>query len=144
MMANKIRWGILGTGRMAGDFVQGLQRVNDAELVAVGSRTRESAQAFAAKFNIPTIHAGYENLARDEAVDVIYIATPHNSHKDNTILCLDNGKAVLCEKPFTINAGEAEEVIKLARRNNLFLMEAMWTRYIPAIIKLRELLDQME
>lgn len=141
-MADKIRWGILGTGRMAGDFAQGLQKVNDAELVAVGSRTLESAQAFAAKFNIPSIHTGYENLARDEAVDVIYIATPHNSHKDNTILCLENGKAVLCEKPFTINAGEAEEVIKLARRKNLFLMEAMWTRYIPAVIKLRELLDQ--
>jgi predicted dehydrogenase len=142
MMGKNIRWGILGTGRMAGDFATGLQRVDDAELVAVGSRTHESAQTFATKFNIPNIHASYENLARDDKVDVIYIATPHNSHKDNTILCLENNKAVLCEKPFTINAKEAELVIGLARSKNLFLMEAMWTRYIPAIIKLRELLDQ--
>jgi len=141
-MGNKIRWGILGTGRMASDFATGLQKVDDAELVAVGSRTNDAAKRFAAKFNIPNFHAGYENLARDENVDVIYIATPHILHKDNTILCLENGKAVLCEKPFTINAKEAEAVIKLARKKNLFLMEAMWTRYIPAIIKLRELLDQ--
>jgi len=142
MMSNKIRWGILGTGRIASEFAQGLQKVSDAELVAVGSRTHESAQTFATKLNIPNIHAAYENLARDENVDVIYIATPHNSHKDNTILCLENNKAVLCEKPFTINAKEAELVIELARSKNLFLMEAMWTRYIPAIIRLRELLDR--
>ena len=141
-MGNKIRWGILGTGRMAGDFATGLQKIDDAELVAVGSRTGDSAQGFATKFNIPNFHSGYENLARDEDVDVIYIATPHTLHKDNTILCLENDKAVLCEKPFTINAEEAEEVIELARKKNLFLMEAMWTRYIPAIIKLRELLDR--
>ncbi len=141
-MSNKIRWGILGTGRIASEFATGLQRVDDAELVAVGSRTNDAAKRFAAKFNIPNFHAGYDNLARDNDVDVIYIATPHNSHKDNTILCLENGKAVLCEKPFTINAKEAEMVIELARSRNLFLMEAMWTRYIPAIIKLRELLDQ--
>lgn len=142
MMRNKIRWGILGTGRIAGEFATGLQKVNDAELVAVGSRTSKSAREFAANFDIPNIHASYESLARDENVDVIYIATPHNSHKENTILCLENNKAVLCEKPFTINAKEAEAVIGLARSKNLLLMEAMWTRYLPAIIKLNELLDQ--
>ena len=142
MMSNKIRWGILGTGRIAGAFATGLQKVHDAELRAVGSRTIDSAQNFAAKFNIPNVHSGYENLAQDEDVDIIYIATPHTLHKDNTILCLENGKAVLCEKPFTINAREAEEVIKLARKKNLFLMEAMWTRYIPAVIRLKELLDR--
>ena len=141
-MANQIRWGILGTGRIAGEFAQSLQKADDAQLVAVGSRTLESARSFAAKFNIPNIHATYENLARDENVDVIYIATPHNSHKDNTILCLENNKAVLCEKPFTINAKEARQVIELARSKNLFLMEAMWTRYIPAITRLKELLDR--
>ena len=141
-MSNNIRWGILGTGRMAGNFAMGLKEVNDAELVAIGSRTRVSAQKFAAKFNVPNIHQGYENLATDENVDVIYIATPHNSHKDNAVLCLENGKAVLCEKPFTINAEEAEMVINMARSKNIFLMEAMWTRYIPAVVKLRELLDK--
>jgi len=141
-MSNKIRWGILGTGRMASDFATGLTKVNDAELVAIGSRTKDSALRFAEKFNVPDIHEGYENAARDENVDVIYIATPHNSHKDNAVLCLENGKAVLCEKPFTINAEEAEIVIKLARNKNIFLMEAMWTRYIPAVVKLRELLDE--
>lgn len=141
-MNNKIRWGILGTGRMASDFAMGLKKVNDAELVAIGSRTRDSALRFAEKFNIPGIHEGYENVANDENVDVVYIATPHNSHKDNAVLCLENGKAVLCEKPFTINAEEAEELINLARSKNTFLMEAMWTRYIPAVVKLRELLDK--
>lgn len=141
-MGKVIRWGILGTGRIAGDFATGLQKVDDAELVAVGSRTGDSARSFAAKFDIPNIHTGYEKLVRDEVVDVIYIATPHTLHKDNTILCLENGKAVLCEKPFTINAKEAAEVIALARSRRLFLMEAMWTRYIPAITRLRELLNQ--
>ena len=141
-MSKKIRWGILGTGRMAGEFAKGLTEVNDAQLVAIGSRTKDSAQRFAANFNVPNIHLGYENVATDENVDVIYIATPHNSHKDNAVLCLENGKAVLCEKPFTINAEEAEMVINLARRKNIFLMEAMWTRFIPAVVKLRELLDK--
>ena len=140
-MSNKIRWGILGTGRMASDFALGLAQVNDAELVAIGSRTRASALRFAQKFNIPNIHQEYENVAKDDNVDVVYIATPHSLHKDNAILCLENGKAVLCEKPFTINAQEAETVIKLAQSKNIFLMEAMWTRYIPAVVKLRELLD---
>ncbi len=141
-MSNNIRWGILGTGRMAGNFAMGLKELNDAELVAIGSRTKDSAQRFAAKFNVPNIHQGYENVTTDENVDVIYIATPHNSHKDNAVLCLENGKAVLCEKPFTINAEEAEMVINLARSKNIFLMEAMWTRFIPAVVKLRELLDK--
>ena len=141
-MLKKIRWGIIGTGRIASEFATGLKNVTDAELVAVGSRTKESAQEFAQTFNIPNIHKGYENVANDADVDVVYIATPHNSHKENTMLCLENGKAVLCEKPFTINAREAEEVISFARNKNIFLMEAMWTRYIPAIIKLRELLNE--
>ena len=140
-MSNKIRWGILGTGRMAHDFTKGLKELDDAELVAIGSRSMDSARQFAREFNVPNIHEGYENVAKDEDVDVIYIATPHNSHKDNSVLCLENGKAVLCEKPFTINAKEAESVIELARSKNIFLMEAMWTRYVPAIVRLRELLE---
>ncbi len=127
----KIRWGILGTGRIAGDFARGLTAVDDAELVAVGSRTAESANAFADKFSVPTRHASYEALANDSNVDIVYVATPHSLHKENTILCLEGGRAVLCEKPFAINTGEAEEMIAASKRTGRFLMEAMWTHCLP-------------
>lgn len=127
----KIRWGILGTGRIAGDFATGLAAVEDAEIVAVGSRSQSSADAFADRFDIPNRHPSYTDLAADPQVDIIYVATPHSLHKDNTILCLEAGKAVLCEKPFAINAGEAWEMIDCARATGNFLMEAMWTRYLP-------------
>jgi len=128
---DKIRWGILGTGRIAGDFAQGLTAVDDADLVAVGSRTAETANAFADRFSIPTRHASYADLANDPNVDIVYIATPHSLHKENSILCLEGGRAVLCEKPFAINTVEAEEMMAAARRTGCFLMEAMWTRCLP-------------
>jgi predicted dehydrogenase len=137
-----IRWGILGTGRIAGLFAEGLTVLPQAELVGVGSRSQESADAFGARFNIPHRHASYESLANDPDIDVIYVATPHPLHEDNSLLCLNAGKAVLCEKPFTINANEAKTVIYCARQANLFLMEAMWTRFTPIMVKLRELLAQ--
>jgi predicted dehydrogenase len=139
---DKIRWGILSTGWIAKKFAEGLSVLPDAEIVAVGSRAQETADAFGEKFGVPHRHASYEALADDPAVDVVYIGTPHPFHKDNSLLCLEAGKAVLCEKPFTINAGEAKEVIALAREKGLFLMEAMWSRYIPIIVKLRELLAE--
>ena len=140
-MIEKIGWGILGTGRIAKAFATGLQEVNNAELFAVGSRNQVSADQFADEFQIPQRYANYKEVTQDSNVDVIYIATPHSLHKDNAIMCIESGKAVLCEKPFTINASEAETVINLARDRELFLMEAMWTRYIPAIVKLKELLS---
>ena len=127
---------------MAKAFATGLKEVSDARLIAVGSRTMESARQFAEEFNVPMSYASYENIATDNDIDVVYIATPHTYHKDHAVMCLENGKSVLCEKPFTINADEARFVIELAREKNLFLMEAMWTRYIPAIVRLRELLQQ--
>ncbi len=139
-MTEKTRWGILGTGSIARKFAEGLKAVDDAELLAVGSRTADSADRFAESFNIPHRHDSYEKLAGDADVDVIYIATPHTLHADNTILCLEAGKPVLCEKPFTVNASEAQRVIDTAKRKNLFLMEAMWTRFVPAMFKFRELL----
>ena len=142
-MADRIRWGILGTGRMASDFAIGLTRVDDAELVAVGSRSSKSACLFAEKFGVSNAHPSYERLANDASVDVVYIATPHTLHYENALMCMKSGKAVLCEKPFTINAREAETLIRYARDHNVFLMEAMWTRFIPAVIKLRELLRKM-
>ena len=128
---DKIRWGILGTGRIAGDFATGLAAEEDAEIVAVGSRTQETADRFADRFEIPNRHPTYDALAADPKVDIIYIATPHPLHKENTISCLRAGKAVLCEKPFAINSSEAQEMIDCARANGVFLMEAMWTRFLP-------------
>ena len=139
-MAEKIRWGILGTGSIARKFAEGLKALDDAELVAVGSRTQQSADAFGDAFGVPHRRASYEALASDADVDVIYVATPHALHKDNTILCLRAGKPVLCEKPFAINAREAEEMIRCARERKLFLMEAMWSRFFPITFKVRELL----
>ncbi|NJN82561.1 MAG: Gfo/Idh/MocA family oxidoreductase [Caldilineaceae bacterium] len=136
-MFETVRWGILGTGSIARKFATGLGALADAELVAVGSRTAESASRFADEFAIPARHASYAALAADPTVDAIYIATPHTLHKENMLLCLNAGKAVLCEKPFTINASEAQEAINLARARGLFLMEAMWTRYLPLMVELR-------
>jgi dihydrodiol dehydrogenase / D-xylose 1-dehydrogenase (NADP) len=139
-MTNIVRWGILGPGGIAHKFVRGLKWLPDAAVTAVGSRSLERAAAFAGQYDIPGIYGCYEDLARDPNVDIIYVATPHPAHKDNCLSCLRAGKAVLCEKPFTMNAPEAGEVIQVARGANLFLMEAMWTRYLPAVIKARELL----
>ena len=133
-------WGILGTGKIARLFASDLACVPDAKLIAIGSRSGERAREFGKKFHVPNQHGSYAELANDPQVEAIYIATPASAHKENTLLCLDAGKAVLCEKPFTINAREAEEVISLARRKKVFLMEAMWTRFVPLISKVRNLL----
>jgi len=136
--SDKIRWGILATGGIAGKFAEDLRHVPDAEAVAVGSRTRESAEAFAGRHGIPRAYGSYEELVRDPDVDIVYVASIHPAHAEHVLLCLEAGKAVLNEKPFTVNAGEAERLIRTARGRGLFLMEAMWTRYLPAIRKVRE------
>jgi predicted dehydrogenase len=141
-MSNKVRWGIIGTGHIAKKFAEGLLSLPEAELVAVGSRSQVSADDFAAWYGIPHRHTTYAGLASDPDVDAVYVATPHPFHKDNSLLCLNAGKAVLCEKPFTLNAAQAEEVIKLARAKRLFLMEAMWTRFLPILVEVRELLAE--
>lgn len=139
-MTRKIRWGILSTGAIARQFAQGLTSVPDAELVAVGSRTQAAADRFGDAFRVPRRHASYRAVAEDPDVDVVYIGTPHNLHCENTLMCLEAGKPVLCEKPFAINATQAERMVALARSKRLFLMEALWTRYLPAMIELRRLL----
>ncbi|SRR5450759_3370 len=138
----KIRWGILSTGKIASEFAQGLAHAPGAELVAVGSRGVETAQAFGARFNVPHRHATYEALVNDPDVDVIYVATPHNLHYANAKLCLEAGKAALVEKAFTLNAPQAAGLIGLARQKGLFLMEAMWDRFLPHMVKVRELVKQ--
>ena len=140
MKVNSIRWGILGTGWIANEFAQGLARLSDAELVAVGSRSLESAERFGAQYEVPHRHASYQALARDTDVDVIYVATPNPLHKEHSLLCLESGKPVLCEKPFALNAREAEHVNQVAREKKLFLMEAMWSRFFPLMAKVRTLL----
>jgi predicted dehydrogenase len=141
-MAEKIRWGILGTGTIAKKFATGLSTLPDAELVAIGSRSQAKADAFALEFKIPFRHASYESLVNDACVDAVYVATPHSLHAENSLLALRAGKPVLCEKPFTINAIEAERVIRFAREKKILLMEAMWTRFLPLMVRLRELLPE--
>ena len=111
---DKIHWGILGTGNIAKKFALGLSVLPDAELVAVGSRKQETADAFGAQFDAPHRHTSYEALAEDADVDVIYVATPHSYHCENTLMCLDAGKAVLCEKPFAINASQTRQMVAKA------------------------------
>jgi predicted dehydrogenase len=139
-LTKPIRWGILGTGWIANEFAQGLAQLVDAELVAVGSRTLESAQRFGERYNAPHRHASYEALAGDPDVDVIYVATPNPLHRKHSLLCLEAGKPVLCEKPFALNAREAAEMIEVAREKKIFLMEAMWSRFFPLMAKVRTLL----
>ncbi|MEN8174013.1 MAG: Gfo/Idh/MocA family oxidoreductase, partial [Chloroflexota bacterium] len=142
MPDNTINWGILGPGIISTDFAQGLEAVPDAKIVAVGSRDLDRAKSFANTFNVPNAYGSYQALAADPDVDIIYIGTPHNVHKDHTLLSLNAGKHVLCEKPFAINAAEAEEMIATAREKGLFLMEAMWSRYLPVLVKVRQLIAE--
>ncbi len=137
-----IRWGILGTGHIAAKFAEGLSYLDEAELVAVGSRARETAEQFAERWEVARAHPSYEDLADDPEVDVVYVATPHPMHLRDSMLCLRGGKAVLCEKPLTVNARQAGKLIDCAREEGLFLMEAVWTRFLPAIVRLRELLAE--
>ncbi|WP_410608460.1 Gfo/Idh/MocA family protein [Amycolatopsis sp. lyj-109] len=138
-----LRWGIMGTGGIAGAFAQDLRLTGSGVVAAVGSRTADSAGRFADGLSIPTRHSSYEALASDPDVDVVYVATPHPLHHANARLALEAGKPVLVEKPFTMNADEARDLVDLARTKDLFLMEAMWTRFLPHIRHIRELLPSL-
>jgi predicted dehydrogenase len=135
-----IRGGILGTGRIAGTFAAALEALPDAELTAVGSRSAEAAASFRQRHGAARFHASYAALANDPDVDIVYVATPHAFHYPSVRLCLEGGKAVLCEKPFTLNAAQARELVHLARLQRLFLMEAMWTRFLPAFREMRRII----
>ena len=134
-----LRWGILATGGIAHAFTNDI-RTAGLEVAAVGSRRAEAAAAFAAEFDIPRVHGSYEELAADPEVDIVYVATPHPYHAENALLCLENGKHVLVEKPFTLNQREAAAVRDAAAERGLLAMEAMWTRYLPHMVRIRELL----
>ena len=137
-----INWGILGCGGIANKFAHDLNMVDDCKLFGVGSRSIDKAISFAKLNNATKAFGSYEELVQDENIDVIYVATPHPYHKDNTILCLNNGKHVLCEKPFAMNSTEVAEMIKAAKLNNKFLMEAIWTQFFPYMSKLKEIIAE--
>lgn len=144
MTQAQFRWGIMATGMIAHQLAQALKDSPTAVMTAVGSRTQDSADKFGDQWDIPNRHASYEALAHDPNVDIVYIATPHSHHYDNMKLCLKAGKHVLCEKAFTLDAAQAAECIALAREKNLFLMEAMWMRFMPAIQQIRHWVEAGE
>jgi predicted dehydrogenase len=141
-MSAPLRWGIIGTGGIAHTFARDLRLVDGAQIVAVGSRSQASADAFGDEFAVPRRYASYEELVSDSHVDVIYVATPHPFHHANARLALEHDKPALVEKAFTMNAAEARDLVALARQKKLFLMEAMWTRFLPHTRAIRELIAQ--
>jgi predicted dehydrogenase len=141
MSPTPFRWGILGPGRIAHRFAQALEDVEGATLQAVASRSALRARDFAQRYGATSAYDSEEALAADPDVDAIYIASPHRFHHAQTRLCLEAGKPVLCEKPLTVNATEAGDLIQLAQAKGLFLMEALWSRYLPIYRQVRTWLD---
>lgn len=131
MKTKTYKWGILGPGKIARKFAKGLAEVPGAELYAVASRSLPKAEEFAKDFNASKFYGSYEDLANDSEVDIIYIATPHVFHYEHTLLCLKHKKAVLCEKPFAINREQVGEMIMTAKKEHVFLMEGLWTYFLP-------------
>jgi predicted dehydrogenase len=141
-MTRPLRWGVIGTGGIAAAFAADLELTDSGSVVAVGSRHSATADRFADPFAIPNRHGSYEALVADPDVDVVYVATPHPMHRPAALLALEAGKPVLVEKPMTMNAGEARELAAAARSRGLFLMEAMWTRFLPHVAEIRRLLAE--
>jgi predicted dehydrogenase len=139
-MTKPVRWGIIGTGKIASTFARDLQLIDEGELVAVGSRSQASADAFGDEFNGARCFDSYEKLVSDPEVDAVYVGTPHPMHFENASLALNHGKPVLVEKAFTMTSREARDLVALAREKNLFMMEAMWTRFLPHVVALRDLI----
>jgi predicted dehydrogenase len=135
-----IRWGVLATGGIASRFAEDLRLVPDARAVAVASRTPEAAARFAQTHGIDRTYGSWQALAEDPEVDIVYVGTPHVAHHQAAKLMLTHGKAVLCEKPVTINADQAHDLVDTARANNVFFAEALWTRTIPAVLRMMELI----
>jgi len=141
-MNKKVRWGILGCGRIAGKFASDLRLVENAVLAAVASRDKLNADSFGKASGADRVYYNYEDLANAKDVDIIYVATPHGLHFEHVMLCLEHGKAVLCEKAFAINARQANVMIGTARKKNLFLMEALWSKFIPSYQKMMQMIEE--
>lgn len=140
IMADKVRWGVMGCGGIARKFIEDMPFVKDGVVAAVGSRSLDKAKEFAVQYGIPAAYGSYEQLAFCPDVDAVYIATPHPMHLADAIMCIEAGKGVLCEKPITLNALQTKRMIDAARAKGVFLMEAMWTRFVPATVKMMELI----
>ncbi len=137
-------WGIIGAGWIAGQFAKDLKLLPNAFLKAVASRSSERAKTFAGEFEIPVSYGSWEEMSADPEIDIVYIASHHPFHFENTLSCLEAGKAVLCEKPFTMNKEELDKLVEVARRNKVFLMEAIWTRFLPSTRKVIEIVNSGE
>ena len=135
-----IKWGILGPGRIAEKLAEAIQQSENGELYAIGSRSAEKSADFAKRFGASQSYSSYEELCKDDKLDIIYIATPHSFHCEHSKLAMKYGRNVLCEKPFALDAKEAQEMIDCAKENGVFLMEAMWSRLLPGMTKVKELL----
>lgn len=136
-MTDRIRWGIAAPGSIADQMATALHTLDDAEIVAVGSRSPDRAAEFAERHTIPRSYGRYEDLYADPDVDIVYVASPHSAHCDMTVAALEAGKHVVCEKAFAMNAGQARRMVETARRRERFLMEALWTWFLPPIIDVR-------
>jgi predicted dehydrogenase len=137
-----VRWGIIGTGKIAKVFTTSVALIDEGVVVAVASRTTEGADAFGDAYGIDRRYDDYRAMVRDEEVDAVYVASPHPMHLEHASAALKAGKPVLVEKAFTMNAGEAQQLVDLARAKGLFLMEAMWTRFLPHVTHLRAWIDE--
>ena len=135
------RWGIIGPGGIAHKFAQGLASIPNANLTAVASRSMDRAQEFAKQYDVPVAYEGYDRILGNKEVDIVYIATPHSEHFDNTMMCLDAGMPVLCEKPFTINSKQLARLVDVARSRKVFMMEAIWSLFLPTVQKVIEIRD---
>jgi predicted dehydrogenase len=138
------RWGIIGTGKIAKEFAAALHDTPGAVLAGVASRSSASAEAFAQEHGVAQAYGSYQALVDSPDIDLVYIATPHTEHASNALMALDAGKGVLCEKPFTMNHAEAGQVVEKARAKNLFLMEAMWSRFMPALAEVQRIIASGE
>lgn len=143
-MKKKIRWAIAGPGVIANKFALAIKNVECAKLCAVASRSEERGKAFAEKYGISTVFNSYEDMAKSDLIDAVYVSTAHPFHKDCALEFIKNGKHVLCEKPLCVNAHQAKELIDCARKNKVFVMEAMWTRFLPAVSEIKNIVDSGE
>ena len=137
-----VRWGVLGPGGIATQFATGMELVDDGEIVAVASRSQERADAWGDRFGVARRYDAYEALVDDAEVDAVYVATPHSRHEADALLALEAGKHVLCEKPFALNAAQAQRMADTARAQGVFCMEALWTRFLPSYRVLQEVIGE--
>jgi predicted dehydrogenase len=140
-MNKTYNWGILGAARIADKFAEGLKLLPNAERYAIAARSMERAEAFKEKHGFAKAYDSYKEMAADPELDAVYIATTNNLHFEHTMLCLDAGKAVLCEKPFASDLSQVKQMVDKAREKNVFLMEALWSRFIPSMIQFKEMTD---